>query len=104
MAIVNAELYDFLKECETGLTTDRNRNVIAYVFIDFDKIQEFIKIVGTWFLEDGGYECMLKDGCIRLDLNEIIDGEGHKLSDYEKCFYEDDWRHYKDMILDMEKE
>lgn len=103
MREVDPDLYDFLKNNETGLYTCNNE-VVAYVCIDFRDIQTFINIIGADFFSEGGIDCKTHDGYISIELNEFIeDGLGQKLSSYKNCFGVDDWKEYANDILRKEK-
>lgn len=100
---VDADLYDFLKECELGLYK-KNDEVIAFVHIDFNKLKRFVDIVGySYFTDDGGIKVIMQDDDVCIDLNDIFERNGHNISNYKNCFYEDDYRQYKEEILKMEE-
>jgi len=99
---VNAELFVFLMNNETGLYGKGDKEVIAYVHIDFSDLREFIEIVGEYYFAEGGMEVTLLSSTVAVDLNEIIENDGHYLSAYKKCFDEDDWEHYEKRIVEME--
>lgn len=104
MGKVNPDLYEFLKENETGLYTQefhKDKTVYAYVHIDFCDLSSFVEIIGEYHFEGGIKVHMLKE-TIAVELNDIIESEGDYLSDYKNCFDEDDWKHYEDQIKDME--
>ncbi|OPH61873.1 hypothetical protein BC351_01125 [Paenibacillus ferrarius] len=104
---VNADLYDFLKEHETGLYTKgfhKDKTVYAIVFVDFHDLKKFVEILGSFIFEDAGLEVVMKENYICIPLNDIIEGDCHYLSSYKNCFSEHDWKHYKDMIAEMERE
>ncbi|MGN7183658.1 hypothetical protein [Cytobacillus kochii] len=96
---VNAELYEFLRERETGLFR-RENEVIAYVHVYFFDLDELVKIIGEYHFDEGGMEVQLFNNTIAIDLNNIIEGQGHYLSSYKKCF--DDWKDYEKEIELME--
>ncbi|CQR73326.1 hypothetical protein SOV_51100 [Sporomusa ovata DSM 2662] len=85
---VDAELYDFLKQNETGLFCRKNE-VIAYVHVNFCDLDDFVKMIGVDYLSEGGIEVQLMDSTVCIELNDIIeDGFEHELSDYKNCFSE----------------
>ena len=98
---VNVDLYEFMKENETGLFK-RNNDVIAYVHIYFFNLDDFVKIVGEDWFDEGGREVQMFNNTICIELNDVIEGDGHKLSSYEGCFDKCTWRDYKKEIEDME--
>ena len=103
---VNPDLYDFLKEDETGLyasSKEGDREIIAYVHIDFDDLKEFIEIVGANCF-NCGLDVQMFETTICIELNSIIEREGDSLIDYEKCFPKNDWEAYKDIIIDEWKD
>lgn len=104
MKEVNAELYEFLKNHETGLSQDCKTNIItAYVLIDFCDIQDFIDAIGVYWFDEGGLDCKLLNGYIGIDINDIIEAEGHNLSSYKNCFEKHDWDCFKEEIEEMER-
>jgi hypothetical protein len=94
---VVAELYDFLKENETGLYSDKN-GVRGYVHIYFIDLDKFVEIVGTGPFDEGGLEVQMFTNTICIEINEIIEGYGQTLLDYKNCFSESDWANYKERI------
>ncbi|MCM3273797.1 hypothetical protein [Paenibacillus elgii] len=103
---VNADLYDFLKEHETGLFTKefhKNKTVFAYVHVHFSDLSEFVDIVGSDYFSEGNVDVTMLEHTIAIELNDIIEGDGHYLSSYKKCFDEDDWRCYEEKIKEMEE-
>lgn len=102
---VNADLYDFLKTYETGLYTKefhKNKTVFAYVHISFYGLSDFVEIVGSYPFEEGGLEVRMFESSICIELNDIIEGQGHSLSSYKNCFDEDLWKQYEEQITEME--
>jgi hypothetical protein len=103
--VVNPELYDFLKDHETGLYTrefHKNKTVFAYVHIPFYALSDFAEIIGGYYFDEGGMEARMFRDTICVEINDIIDGKGHRLSAYKNCFDEYDWDRYKDEIAEME--
>lgn len=102
MKEVNVELYKILKDRECHLFP-RGREIVAWACLYHFDLQDFCKAVGSYCFDEGGAECrLLQGGAIAIDLNDIIEGEGHLLSSYEDCFEE--WDEYKCDILEQEKE
>lgn len=100
MKNVNPELYDFLKENETGLCIDwRLQEVIAYVHVYFSDLSDFIRIVGNECFDDGGEEVLMFGNTICIEINNIISDLNHSLCDYEGCFEKDVWKEHKDLII-----
>lgn len=102
---VNADLYDFLKEHETSLyTTDyqKNKIVFAIVFVDFRDLSDFVEIVGDHHFEEGGMDVTMRSEYICVELNDIIEGDGHYISNYRNCFDDDTWNLYEEKIKEME--
>jgi len=104
MKEVNAELYQFLKDNETGLYMDQYGEAIAYVHIHFSDLDDFTKIVGAGTFDDGGLDITMFKTTICVELNDIIEAEGHNLSSYKACFNKDDWEDCEEAILKYEKE
>lgn len=98
---VNAELYDFLNENETGLYC-KGKEVVAFVHIHFSDLDDFVKVIGEGHFDEGGMEVNLFSHTIAVELNDIIEGQGHYISSYKKCFHE--WKDYEKVIEIMEAE
>jgi len=101
MKIVNPELYDFLKENETGLCTDwKLQEVVAYVHIHFSDLSDFVRIIGnSSYFDDGGIEVLMFSNTICIEINDIIGGLDHSLLDYKDCFEKDVWEEHKEEIV-----
>lgn len=102
MKEVNADLYKFLDDHECHLFKLENQ-IRAWVCVSFIWLEDFVEIVGTYPFEEGGMEVRMFEDSLSIDLNEIIEGEGHLLSSYQNCFPEDEWEQYKDEILKEEE-
>ena len=98
---VNAKLYDFLLNNETGLYQE-GKNIIPFVHIDFCDLAEFVEVVGSYRFEEGGMDAKMFDSTICVELTDIIESEGHYLSDYKSCFNEYTWRPYAEQIKAVE--
>lgn len=95
MKNVIPELYDFLKDNETGLYNDiRCGEVIGYVHVNFYDLNDFVKIVGEGSFDEGGLEVQMFDNTICIEVNDIIERYGQELEDYKNCFNKDDWEEY----------
>lgn len=91
---VNAELYEFLKDNETGMFL-KDGEVVAYVHVIFHYLDEFVEIVGEGWFDEGGMEVQLFANTVCVELNDIIEGEGHDIISYKKCFEESDIIRYR---------
>src|SRR5699024_8635467 len=98
---VDANLYEFLRENETGLIKD-DRGLIFYVHVPFYLLDEFAEIVGHHHFEEGGMTVLLFDESVCVDLNDIIEGAGHKITSYKNCFDEFDLRRYAEDFKALE--
>lgn len=95
MKEVNVDLYEFLQDRETGLYKDSKTNeVITYVHIPFYDLPEFVEIVGSEYFSEGGIDVVMLYDTICIDLNIIIENEGHELESYKGCFNKNDWEDY----------
>lgn len=104
MKEVNADLYDFLNNHEAHICVINSR-IESYVFIPFYDLENFVAMVGYDYLsDDGGVDCKLQDGNICIDVVDLIEYQGHLVSSYGKCFYEQEWRQHKEQILKLEVE
>ena len=97
---VNAELYEFLKDNETGMFL-KDGEVVAYVHIRFYNLNEFVEIVGEGCFDEGGMEVKLFADTVCVELNDIIEGEGHDIISYKKCFEESDITRYRKELESM---
>jgi hypothetical protein len=96
---VNPDLYDFLKEYETGLyISKKSIYVTAYVHIPFYALEDFIKVVGEYHFEEGGIDVKIMTNTICIDLNDIIESLDQDLKDYKNCFNESDWNNYEEYM------
>ena len=86
---VKADLYDFLQWNETGMFV-KNNELFAYVHVHFSDLAQFAKIVGSHTFDDGGLEIRMFERTMAIDLNDIIEGDGHELLAYRACFDESD--------------
>ena len=103
MKEVDADLYDFLNNHETGMCC-RDNKIEAWTFINFDDVQDFINIVGTDYFNCGGIECRLQEDNVCIDIIDFIEGKGQLLSSYKNCFDKCDWEQYEKIILESEKD
>lgn len=88
MKEVNADLYHLLNENETGLYNQefqKNKTVYAYVHLNFSDLADFAEAVGTYPFEEGGMKVTMFERTIDIDLNDIIEGQGHSLSSYKNA-------------------
>jgi len=99
---VDPDLYQFLKDNETGLYTNKHDNVIAFVHVQFSDLADFAKIVGDSCFEDGGMGVHMFKETVAIELNDIFEGLGHYMSSYANCF--GDWDEYMDAVLKIESQ
>ncbi|CCC85717.1 hypothetical protein PPM_2780 [Paenibacillus polymyxa M1] len=102
---VNPDLYDLLRERETGLYTqnfEKNQTVFAYVHLDYSDVAGFVDLMGYDFLCEGGYDAKICPTSVCIEINDVIGYFGNELSDYKNCFDEDDWERYEREIAIME--
>lgn len=90
---VNPALYDFLKESECKLYTERNQTM-ACVFVDFDDLQEFVRIVGTHHFDESGIKAVMKEDYLAIELNDFFEELGQSIVDYKAIFDDTDWDCY----------
>lgn len=86
---VKADLYDFLQRNETGMFVKKDE-LFTYVHVHFDDLAEFVEIVGSHPFDEGGLEIRMFERTMAIDLNDIIEGDGHELLAYRACFDESD--------------
>lgn len=103
MAEFNAELYEFLKENETHMWTEKN-NLLFGVRVYFSQLKDFIHIIGSGHMDDGGIETTLNDdSTLYVPLEDVFDNDGLSIHDYRFCFSEDDIKLYAEHIKDDSK-
>lgn len=105
MSEVNAELYEFMRERETGLYTEnfkQNKTVYAFVRVEFDELSEFIEMVGQEYFGEGPMDIKLCATDVCIEVNDLIECDGHYLSSYRKCFSDYVWEDYEEKIKEME--
>jgi hypothetical protein len=93
MAMVDANLYEFLKSHECKLFL-RKGEVIAVVLVDFDDIKDFQDIFGQDSFNEGNVEVTLMYGYVGIELNDFIEGTGSEIVDYKSCFDPSDVKEY----------
>jgi len=99
---VDANLYEFLRANETGITKD-NYGLVFYVYVTFYQLDEFVEVIGEHHFEEGGMNVLMFDDTLCIDLKDIIEGAGHKITSYKKCF-EDVLRPYEEEFKALESE
>lgn len=101
MKEVNADLYEILRSNEVRLNLE-NGEVIAHVFIYLCDLKDFVEAVGEAWFTDNEKKIVLRGAYVAIEINDIIEAEGHLLSSYENCFDPCDWADYKEKIMAME--
>src|SRR5690625_3379404 len=99
---VDANLYEFLRANETGITKD-DYGLVFYVHVPFYQLDEFVEVIGEHHFEEGGMNVLMFDDTLCIDLNDIIEGAGHKITSYKKCF-EDVLRPYEEEYKELDSE
>ncbi len=102
MKEVNADLYEFLSNHEVHVQVVDSR-IETYMFIPFYDLDGFKDIVEDWTADDGGVDCKLQDGCICINIVDLIEYQGHLVSSYSNCFNKDEWNQWKEQILESEE-
>lgn len=98
MAEFNADLYEFLKENETHMYLISNTLEFG-VHIYFSDLKDFIQIIGSSHLDDGGIETTLNsDSTLFVPLNDVFDNDDLSVYDYRYCFPDEDIERYKEII------
>lgn len=97
---MNVQMYEFLKENETGMFL-QGSEVIGYVHVYFFNLDEFVSIVGEEYFDEGGLEVQLFKDTVCIELNDIIEGEGHSLLSYKNCFGEFDLERFEKELATM---
>lgn len=102
MSEVDANLYEFLRENETGLMRGEH-GLVFYVHVYFHDLDDFREIVGPYPFEEGGLEVLMFDETMCIDLNDIIEDQGHKITSYKKCIDEYELKRYAEEIEALEE-
>lgn len=92
---VDADLYEFLRnnECHVDL---RNDVLEAYVCINFYNLNEFAKIVGPSYFDDGGPDAVLHESYVSIDLIDLIENYfGEYIYNYKNCFEENEHKFFE---------
>ena len=70
----NLELYKFITNNNIEYHRNEHKKMTnVIVFIPFNLISEFVKIIGSGILDEGGLDCVLKDGYIAIWMLEICE-------------------------------
>lgn len=96
---VDANLYDFLKEHETGMYLDNNE-LIAYVHVHFHDLPQFVEIVGLSTFDEGGLEVRMFEHTLAIELNDIIENSDQEILAYRNCFEASDIEQYLPQLKD----
>ena len=86
---MNIKLYELMKKRECHIY--QKKNIIrCWIILYFFDLEDFVKIIGADWFEEGGMEVTMGDNYISIDLSDIIEDEG-RLVEYKKCFSEHDY-------------
>lgn len=99
---VDANLYEFLKDRETGIA-EEDYDIVLYVHIPFYRLDEFVEIIGTHHFEEGGANVLMFDNTICFELNDVIEGLGHKMTSYKNCFVASEFERYEEKLREVEE-
>lgn len=100
---VDANLYEFLRENETGITKDEH-GIVFYVHVPFYELADFVEAIGEHHFEEGGMDVLMFDDTLCVELNDIIKGAGHEITSYKKCFDEFDLKRFAEDLKVLEGE
>jgi len=99
MELVDPKLYNILNKNETGLYPNvRTGEIIAYVHINLYDLSDFVQAVGGWHFDEGE-EVILFTNTVCIEINDIISGFDHSLTNYKDCFDEDLWKEHEEEII-----
>lgn len=90
---VDANLYEFLKENETGMYLHKNE-LVVYVHVHFGKLTEFVEIVGRSPFDEDGLEVRMFEYTLAIELNDIIENNDQEILAYRNCFDASDIEDY----------
>ena len=99
MAMVNSEIYDFLRDvaAENHLSIKKGE-VIAVTLVNFRDMYELVDAFGEDTFDEGGLEITMLNGYIGLELNEIFEGYGNSILDYKGCFPKQEVQEYMEEL------
>lgn len=86
---VKLDLYAFLMKNETGMWVKGNE-LITYVHVHFEDLAEFVEIVGIRPFDESGLGVRMFEKTVVIELNDILEADGHEILAYRTCFNEDD--------------
>ena len=66
------ELYKFLNE-DDNIQEYRWEGNEFLVWIRFDSLDNFTKMIGYDYLSEGGYDCNLQYNCICIDISDVCE-------------------------------
>src|SRR5699024_8556505 len=99
---VDPNLYEFLRGNETGLMKGKY-GLVFYVHVYFHDLADFREIVGPHPFDEGGIEVLMFDETVCIDLNDIIEDQGHKITSYKNCIDEYELKRFVEEIKALEE-
>lgn len=90
MTKVWLELYDFLMERECHVNKI-GTSIDAFVLVSFYDLQDFVKIAGRGFFDDGGLEINLGYDYVAVSLIDLLEYYDEEIENYKNCFDEFEW-------------
>lgn len=104
MAEFNPELHNFLMHNEVIMWTGKGELQFG-VHVHFWDIENFIKAIGSYALDDGGMDCTLTSGnTLFVPLHDHFMNNNFTINSYVKCFTENDLMDYGEAIYEFDKE
>ena len=67
------DLYKFLNDDDNGVQEYRWEGDEFLVWIPFNSLDDFTKIIGCDYLSEGGYDCNLQNDCICIDIADVCE-------------------------------
>lgn len=104
MAEFNPDLHAFLMENEMCMWSEKGELKFG-VHVLFHDIEELIKILGSYVLNDGGLECVLNNVyTLYVPLQDYFMDNSYTVSYYKHCFDEQDLKQYSAEIETFDSE
>ena len=98
MAEFNPDLHAFLLENETCMWSEKG-NLKFGVHVHFFELDEFVKLLGHYALDDGGIECTLNNEyTLYIPLENHFMNHGYTIHYFKCCFDSDVLEQYQQEI------
>lgn len=62
-----------------------------------------IELIGTHHSEEGGTDVLMFNDTICFEINDVIEGLGHKMTSYKNCFDASEFERYEERLREEEE-